>query len=283
MRIAEYKTIDIGDIRNAKTYLYYEYEHVFLKELSNIYHNQFFANNFFAAWNSDELRTSIPIMGPVQQYVTVGIGLNWVKNLVIMGYTEDTTVIFTDINCNCIMYMQKMIELWDGVNYIDFYKQNCHIIPNDKSIPDSYYAQIDLDFKQFTNTFDNWTEVWDNIKKLNFKYILTNYMANYDFDWLETDRTTVVNLSDLFTHSPYVFLHSLKYRIHCENKLFNMLVAKDPNINLMLTSRASDGFVDNNTMIGKVKDFNLTNIEDMKCPPWHTNDWTTMKQLGQIG
>lgn len=282
MRIAEYKTIDIGDIRNAKTYLYYEYEHVFLKELANIYHNQFFANNFFAAWNSDSLHTTIPIDKPIDQYVTVGIGLHWVKNLVTAGFTQDTTVIFTDINYNCIMYMQKMIESWDGVNYAEFYKQNCPMMPNNKSLPESYYNQVHLEFENFIATFDDWAGAWKHIRKLHFKYVLTNYMANYDFDWLEANRTTLINLSDLFTHSPYVFLHSLKYRIHCENKLFNMLLEKDPNIILMLTSRASDGFIKNNTMIGKVKDFNFTNMEDIKHPPWHTNDWTTMKQLGHI-
>ena len=181
------------------------------------------------------------------------------------------------------MYMQKMIESWDGVNYAEFYKQNCPMMPNNKSLPESYYNQVHSEFENFIATFADWTVTWESIRKLHFKYILTNYMANYDFDWLEANRTTLINLSDLFTHSPYVFLNSLKYRIHCENKLFNMLLEKDPNIILLLTSRASDGFIKNNTMIGKVKDFNFTNMEDIKHPPWHMNDWATMKQLGQIG
>jgi len=284
MRIAGDRAIDIGDdIRNAKKYLYYEYDHVFLKEVSSIYYNQFFATNFFAAWNSDDLRTSIQFNGPVDQYVTVGIGLHWVRNLELVEFTDNTSVIFTDINNSCLMYMKKLIETWDGKDYVEFYKQNTPSMPNGQSvIPESYYDKTQLEWEQFVATFDDWPAMWNRVRQLHFKYILTDYTATYNFDWLESGKRTLMNLSDLFTHTPYVFLHSLKYRIACENKLFNLLVAKDPEITVMLTSRATDGFIENNQLVAKAKDFKLTNIEELKCPPWHVNDWTTMKQLGQI-
>jgi hypothetical protein len=281
MRIAEYKTIDIGTaIRNAKRYLYYEHEHVFLKELSNIYHDQFFANNFFASWNSDKLYTDIAFAGPVDQYVTVGIGLNWIKNLEIIGFTKDSNVVFTDINHNCLVYMKKLIETWDGMNYTQFYKDNSPMGINGESpIPQSYYDKTQSEWEQFISTFDDWASIWNQVRQLKFKYILTNYMSNYNFDWIDSEKRTVINLSDLFTHTPYIFVHSLKYRIASENKLFKMLVEKDPEITLMLTSRAVNGFAENNQLIGnrlivgKVKDFALTDIKDLRCPPWHKNDW----------
>lgn len=281
MSIARDRIIDIGnDIRNAKKYLYYEYDHVFLKEIATIYQNQFFATNFFAAWNSDRLYTSIPINGPIDQYITVGIGLHWIQNLKLIGFTDNTVVTFTDINNNCLLYMKKMIEEWDGENYVEFYKQHTPMLPNGQDpLPQSYYDKTQAEWEEFRKIFNNWPEVWKEIKKLQFKYILIDYTATYNFDWLESNKNTLINLSDLFTHTPQVFLRSLKYRIACENRLINALVEKDPEITLMLTSRAADGFSVRDRLIGKVKDFKLTDIEKLNRPPWHQDDWETMKQL----
>lgn len=87
-------------IRDSKKYLYYEYDHVFLSQVTQVKQNHFFAMNFFAGWNSDQLKENLEFKGPVEQYATVGIGFNWIKNLQLVGFTEDTRIIFTDINYN---------------------------------------------------------------------------------------------------------------------------------------------------------------------------------------
>lgn len=275
--------VDLGDaIRSSKKYIYFEYEHVFLREVSNIYYFQFFCNNFFAGWNSDALRKSIPFDGPVDQYITVGIGFYWIKNLVNIGVTEDTTVIFTDINLNCLKFMQAMVEQWDGVDYATLYKNHLSILPN--NFPgsfDTYVGDTARQWDEFRATFDNWDETWAKIKQLKFKYILVDYMANYDLSWITPGKRTLVNLSDVFTHGPYVGTQSLKYRVACENRIINNLNNADPEIVLMLTSRAADGYHSNKNriMFGKVKEFDLTDLADMKRPVWHQSDWSSLRLL----
>lgn len=263
-------------IRTSKKYLYYEYDHVFLKELTQIKYNHFFGMNFFAGWNSDSLRSELPLEGPIDQYATVGIGFNWIKNLQLVGFTENTKVIFTDINYNCLMFMKQMVEVWDGKNYADFYWNNKPMLPNNPPyISESYKEQIAQEWEKFLATIDNWEELWNKVRLLTYDYILIDYTAAFNFDWLEPGKKTLLNLSDLYNHSPFISSTSLKYRISCENMLFQKLSKQDPDAILMLTSRAADGFwkVKNSQHLDKVSNFAYTDINNLKTPSWHTEEW----------
>jgi hypothetical protein len=272
-------TVD-QNIRTTKKYLYYEYDHVFLKMLAEIKHYQFFATNFFAGWNSDTLRSQIEFAGPVEQYATVGIGFNWIKNLELVGFTENTKVIFTDINYNCLMFMKKLVEEWDGKDYAEFYWKHKPMLPNNSPyISEEYKEQIDSKWKEFLTTVDDWESLWASIRRLDYDYILIDYTADFNFDWLEAGRKTILNLSNLYNHGPFVAMNSLKFRIYCENKLLQMLKDKDPNVTLLLTARAADGFWKDRpeTYLGTVDMFNYTDLDDLKIPAWHELDWTHEK------
>ena len=263
-------------IRSSKKYPYYEYDHVFLKTLMEIKYNHFFCMNFFAGWNSDGLRSKLLFNGPVEQYATVGIGFNWIKNLQLIGFTDSTKIIFTDINYNCLMFMKKMVEEWDGKNYADFYWKHKPMLPNNPPhIHEDYKNQIAKEFEQFLTTVDNWDDHWSKVKNLTYDYVLIDYTAAFNFDWLEKGKNTLLNLSDLFNHSPFIASTSLKYRLACENALLQKLKNKDPNITLMLTARASDGFciVKNTQFLDKVENFTYTDISNLKTPSWHIDDW----------
>jgi len=264
------------EIRVSKKYLYYEYDHVFLKELLQIKNYHFFGVNFFAGWNSDGIRYSLPFEGPVDQYATVGIGFNWIKNLQLVGFTNSTKVIFTDINHNCLMFMKKMVDEWDGKDYAEFYWKNKPMLPNNAPhISENYKEQVQNQWEQFLLTIDDWDTLWAQVKTLTYDYILIDYTAAFNFDWLEPGRRTLLNLSDLYNHSPLIASTSVKYRIACENMLFQKLKNKDPNVVLMLTSRAADGFwrERNEQHYDKVGNFVYTDIKDLKTPDWHKEDW----------
>jgi hypothetical protein len=273
--------IDLGEeIRNNKKYVYYEYDHVFVREISSVYYNQFFCNNYFSSWNSDGIQDHISIDKPVEQYVTVGIGLNWVKNLIKLNYTKDATVIFTDINYNCLRFMKALVTEWDGENYAEFYRSQIEFEINNSYVSDinSLIRQTDSQWQEFRLTFDNWPEVWQNVKQLNYKFVPIDYTSEYKFDFFESGKSTFLNFSDLFNHSPYMHTLSLKYRVAAENRLFNKLKEKDPDAWVLLTSRATDGFHPNNNRIryGKVKDFDRTDMNDLKSPPWHKDEWSVI-------
>jgi hypothetical protein len=263
-------------IRDSKKYLYYEHDHVFLRHLADIKQHQFFGMNFFAGWNSDRLREDLPFDGPVEQYASVGIGFNWIKNLETVGFTADTKVIFTDINYNCLMFMKKMVEEWDGIDYDEFYWTHKPMLPNNPPhIPPTYKDQVKVQWLKFLTTIDDWDALWHKVKSLTYDYILIDYTASYNFDWLESDKKTLLNLSDLYNHGPFVAATSLKYRISAENNLLQKLKNKDPNITLLITSRAADGFWKSkiDQRIDRVSNFSYTDITDLKIPSWHMTDW----------
>jgi hypothetical protein len=264
------------NIRNCKKYLYYEHDHVFLKELADIKYYHFFCMNFFAGWNSDKLKNELLSDGPIEQFVTVGIGFNWIKNLQLVDYTKNTKVIFTDINYNCLTFMKKMVEEWDGKEYADFYWTHKPMLPNNPPhISPNYKDNIQEQWNKFITTFDDWDDHWKKIKSLTYDYILIDYAASFNIDWLEAGKNTLLNLSDLYTYSPFIASNSLKYRISCENMLFQKLKNKDPNMKVMLSSRAADGFWKDKPKqdLYKVRDFVYTKIEELKTPRWHIDDW----------
>lgn len=274
------RTIDVGhNIRMAKKYLYHEHEHVFVNEYPKIFHQQLFARNVVAPWNSDWVHNNIPFEGPVEQYVTLGTGLNWVRNLTLVGYTPDTKVVFTDINHNCLRFMKSMIESWDGVDYDKFYHSFEQFYPS--GVPEDVFKNLSAnhEFEEFKKFFDNWADTWDNVRKLTFDYRLVDYTAEYDLSWIDSNKKTLINFSDLFNHAPLTPLQSVKFKIGAENRLLDKLKNINPDITVIFTSRAATGykqFMDVPGLIGKVKDFALTDIEELKKLPWHTDDWKTV-------
>lgn len=276
--------IDLGpEIRNNKKYVYYEYDHVFLREVSNIYWNGFFCNNFFASWNSDSLKEDLEFNGNIEQYISVGIGVYWVSNLIKLGVGPNTRVVFTDINYNCLKFMETMVNEWDGTNYHEFYRKHMPRLPNNTTQDvDAYIEYTRIQWEEFVSKFEDWPAMWACIKTLRFDYVLIDYMSAYNLNWIEPGKKTLINLSDVFTHSPYIATQSLKYRISCENKLLNEIKKVDPEITVLMTSRAADGYhpVEHRIRYGAVKDFDLTDINDLKKPNWHATDWTSPRMLG---
>lgn len=277
--------IDLGlDVRNSKKYLYYEYDHVFIKEFSEIHYNMFLGSNFVPGWNTDQLNHDIQFSGPVEQYITTGTGFNWIKNLQLLGYNQDTEIVFTDVNPNCLRFMKLLVTEWDGNNYAEFYKKFIQgIVPNGPTkLPENYFELVDNKWKEVVGTLTDWPTQWRKIQNLKFKFININYTAQYDLSWIIPHKKTLMNLSDLFCWTPFISISSLKYRIACENRLITTLNSIDPNIVLMLTARAADQFrkVESQQYYGQVDQFDLTDINELIRPPWHQEDWTSYRILG---
>lgn len=276
--------IDIGEeIRGVKKYFYYEHDHVFIKEMPELYYHMFFGANFVPACNSDTMLQQINFEGPIEQYISVGTGYNWIRNLELIGYTQDTSVIFTDVNPNCLAFMKAMMEDWDGIDYGSFYKQfMLSKMPNGPiEITDSYCDNAQQQWLNFKLLFDDWNAVWSRIKQLTYRYIPVNYTALYNLHFVDPNKVTLFNVSDLFNYSPFTFTTSLKYRIACENRLISQVKEKNPLIKLLFTSRASEGFnKDAVKFYGSAGEFELTDINSLKAPPWHQHDWASPRMLG---
>lgn len=270
------KLIDLGEnIRRSKKYFYYEHDHVFFKKMSDLYYDDFFCHTVFSPFNSDPLLDKLPFEKSIEQYVTVGIGLNWVKYVEKIG-TSDIKVVFTDINFHCLRFMKTMVEEWDGKDYVSLYQNYMRFQPNLSPFNvDQHTEQWYQEWDNFKSKFDNWDETWSRIKKLKFDYVLVDYTSNYEFSWLEKNKKTLINLSDLFNHGPFIFNHPLKYRIAAENKLLHTFKNHDSEMAILMTSRSAEGFWEGTPLVtyGKVSEFLLTDINELKKPVWHATDW----------
>lgn len=277
------RVIDLGEgIRNNKKYFYYEYDHVFLKESTSLFYNKFFFNNIVVPMNSDSLREQLSFTGPVEQYVTLGTGLNWVENLHLMGYTDETEVFFTDSNPLVLQFMKSMVTEWDGKDYIDFYLAQDFIIPNNTPYDfNAYINQCRQQWDSFVSRVQDWDTKWNNVRKLKFHFISADYMSDYNFDWFSSDKKTIFNASDMFDHVPNAFDHSLKFRIAAENRFINKLKNKNPDLMLLWSARASTQLLPekHRPKFQPISDVVLIDIETITRPYWHKDDWNVLRPL----
>lgn len=278
------KIIDIGQaIRNSKKYFYPEYDHVFQREISELYYLQFFAVNFVPGYNSDSVIKNVDFDGPLKKYVTVGSGFNWIKNIRNLEFRDDTELYFIDISPNALALTRTLIEEFDGVDYVEFYREFIKkYMPHGRiHMNEAYLDSLKKFWTEFREEFSDFDSWWKIVKKLKYNFININFMGSYEFDWIELDESTVVNFSDLYTHGPHVFLHPLKYRIYQENNLISKLKEKNENVYLIMSSRATDGFRNSidRRLCGRAKEFELTDINQLKEPFWHLGEWNSPKIL----
>ncbi len=271
---------DVGDgIRNNKKYLYFEYDHVFLRHMPELFNYSVICNNVVAPWNSDLLPELLELDTTLDHYVTTGTGLNWIHNLLKLKYHKDTRVTFLDVSYAVLTFMKNMIEQWDGTDYPSFYMKQLTFVP------DSFEYDLNILKKRieewwtdFEKQFDNFQQTWIEIKKLKYDFKILDLFGINSFKFITPGENTFVNVSDAFNHVPYVYYASVKFRVSRENNLIETLKQLDPNIILHIPTRLGHSYQHNLSddeliTLGKVADFNLWDINQFKAPPWQQNNW----------
>lgn len=277
---------DVGDtIRNNKKYLYFEYDHVFYRHVPELFNYSLICNNMVTPWNSDTLPESLNIGAPVDHYVSTGTGLNWIHNLLKLKYHKDTKVTFMDISYAVLSFMQALIEDWDGTDYATFYMKHL------KFVPDSYeYDLVNHErrirewWETFEKTFDDFQQIWKDIKQLKYDFKLVDFFVNNKYKFITPGEVTFVNVSDAFNHVPYVHYANVKFRVSRENNLIATLQNIDRNIILHIPTRIGrfyklDLSDSDKLTTGPVKDFSLWDINQFNAPPWQTENWKSLCPL----
>jgi hypothetical protein len=279
--------IDIGvELRNRKQYLYYEYDTVFLKHIPKLHQHAFLANNFIFPLNTDGDTTRLEYLSslsePIEQLVTIATGFNWIKDLTVAGFTPSTEVIFADINIHALNFMRKFVTEFDGDDYGKLYRESVEqmtvmLLPFSDTIIEDLANAAQTQWSAFKQQFVDWYSVWADIKQLRYQFRPIDYTADYNLDWMDSNKRTVYNVSDIFGFAPVAFKKSVKYKIACENRLLETLASRNPNSIIIFTAKAADGFrtSPSTRLIGPVTDIALTNINELKAPDWHRSDWTS--------
>ena len=272
---------DVGDaIRSNKKYLYYEYDHVFFRGATELFNYSLICNTMVTPWNSDTLPKHIDITeDTLDHFITTGTGLNWVHNITRLGYHENTKLTFIDISYPVLCFMKAMVEEWDGTDYATFYMKQLKFVPNNYHLDlVNHERRIRAWFTEFEKEFDNFQHTWNKVKKLKFNYVLTDLFSNNNFDYIDAQETTLINVSDAFNHVPYVHATPVNYRVARENALINNLKKINPNIWLYAPTRLGHIYQQDlkeheQIKFGRVSDFNLWDINEFNCPPWQLANW----------
>jgi hypothetical protein len=272
---------DVGDdIRNNKNYLYYEYDHVFFRHVPNLFNYSLICNNMVTPWNSDSIPNNLSISEPsVDHYISTGTGLNWMCNLLKMGYHPKTKVTFIDLSSNVLSFMKVLIDEWDGKDYASFYMKQLKFIPFGYNLDlTNHEKNIRHWFDNFKTNFNDFEEVWNKLKQLKFEFILFDFFAIDNWSFIKKDEVTFVNVSDAFNHAPYAHYSPVKFRVARENALINNIKKINENVWLYIPTRLGHFYqkelnIDERIMFGRVNEFNLWDINEFMCPPWHEKNW----------
>jgi hypothetical protein len=227
-------------------YLDYHNEESFFRKIGMLHSDHLISRKFYSAINLD---TNYEIFKntakPIDQIITTGGIHDLVFYLNKFGFHKNTTVTFTDVNTNLLCYMKKLIEEWDGNNYIDFYYSEIQNLPSNPiplEMHNRYLENENYKWNKFISTIQDWPVLWQQIKSLKYSYEMIDYTADYNLDFIRPNENTIVNCNGVFSYSFLLYNLSLDYRIFSENKLIKSLREIDPNIILTLTSRSSTGF-----------------------------------------
>lgn len=277
---------DVGDtIRNNKKYLYFEHDHVFYRHMPELFNYALICNNMVTPWNSDLLPTLPNIGAPLDHFITTGTGLNWIHNVIKLGYHKDTKVTFIDISYAVLSFMKSLIEEWDGVDYATFYMKQLKFMPDSfKYDLVKHEHNIRVWWEKFEKTFGNFQQTWEEIKQIQFDYKLLDLFVNNEYKFIIPGQVTFINVSDAFNHVPYVHVASVKFRVSRENNLIAALQQIDENIILHIPTRIGHFYKHPLTSqeyitFGKVKDFNMWDINEFNAPPWQGKNWKSLCPL----
>ncbi len=272
---------DLGPkIRNSKKYLYYEYDHVFLRHMPELFNYSITCTNMVTPWNSDTLPYNIRTEeGFVDHYVSIGTGLNWLYNLTKLGYTPNTKVTFTDISYSVLSFMKALVTEWDGEDYASFYMEQLQFIPKSYKLNlPMHESRIREWFNEFQKEFTDFKETWNTMKQLKFDFVLMDFFAPLDLSFISHDEVTFMSVSDAFNHVPYIHYAPLKFRLARENNLIKTLQQINPNAYLLIPVRLGMIYketktLENNINFDRVKNFKLDDINEFKTPPWQASNW----------
>jgi hypothetical protein len=168
----------------------------------------------------------------------------------------------TELSRNVTEYYDQLVIPASGILYLDLIKSGNVIVYdyNDKSL-------------------DYWKEHLPKKPEVEYSFIKADLLSkNNLIDYIQPNKKTLINLSNIFAYEGTSALKPLYYRLHKENELIKNLQDKVQDIDISFSLRAASGF-NKIPHIGNRKIIRPIKVEDLKRPTWHDDDDWSSKPL----
>jgi hypothetical protein len=116
-----------------------------------------------------------------------------------------------------------------------------------------------------------WSQHKPNLYNVEYEFIRIDLLTeSIDLRKYFTNKSTIINLSNIFAYEGTILHYPLRYRLHRENQLISHINEVLPHADIAFSSRACTGFVDC-SLYGKL---NTIDISVLNKPSYHMNgDW----------
>ena len=225
-----------NNIRKNKKHYYPEYLESFLNEVNYVYNRDAFCSGVAVYPFNSETFKELSVSN-IEQLVVPAAGLNWMV-FVNRYCTDDVVVKFYDYSLPTLNFMRKLFEEWNGEDYVKFvqdYLDNTFgFIANKHEIPFCGPQDLETEWLKFKDECN-----WDKFKKLKVEFHWVNLLdTSKSLYWIDKDKNTLVNASNIFNYIGTAMTYSLDARIFAERKFLEQL----PNAVVLLGRKANAGF-----------------------------------------
>lgn len=122
-------------------------------------------------------------------------------------------------------------------------------------------------------SLDYWEKNVPAIENVSYKFIKVDLLnEKLDLNFLDKQKPTLINLSNIFCYEGTSFFYSLEYRVFKENEILNYIADTLPDAIVNFSCRAALGF-QSLMLFFKADIRNLTDLKFATKPTWHWRDW----------
>lgn len=109
---------------------------------------------------------------------------------------------------------------------------------------------------------------------ISYSFVKVDLLGDNNLlDYVDKNKTVLINLSNVFAYEGTSALRPLYYRLHKENKIIEDLQKKNSGITIAFSVRAATGFLAL-PMVGTSSIIKPTDLKCLKKTTWHNNrDW----------
>lgn len=207
----------------------------------------------------------------LSRMTTVAAGLNHLKIISQIGYTDDFELMFADYDKFSLYVMRQIYKHWDGKDYENFIRNIDTRMYNGNFVAENF-GDFQNDFITHWGSEDNWCAWWNEFRsnvKVHFErinYLLVRQQTDQTekiHDFLNVEGNKILWLSNVYHYKPTSIFHSLIDRARAQD----YLISRIPNTVHLFGDFAmpygSAGDTSNNYIkIEKIAQHFLTQIEN---------------------